>query len=136
VGITLTVHFEDPFWVGLFEREDAEGYAAARVVFGAEPSDREVHVLVLSRCTRLVFTAPDGLQTRRPARLSHKRAQREAARAMERVGTSTRAQEAMRVALEARKTISAQRRRAEAIADAERRRQLRIAKRKKRHRGH
>jgi hypothetical protein len=32
VGIELTVYFEDPFWVGLFERENGDGYAVSRVV--------------------------------------------------------------------------------------------------------
>ncbi len=37
----LTVFFEDPFWVGLYEREDGGSYEVCRVVFGAEPKDKE-----------------------------------------------------------------------------------------------
>ena len=39
----LNVLFDDPFWVGIFEREYEGRYEAARVVFGAEPKDYEVY---------------------------------------------------------------------------------------------
>ena len=29
----LTILFEDPFWIGLYEREDDTGYAVCRIVF-------------------------------------------------------------------------------------------------------
>lgn len=45
----LTVLFDPPFWVGLFEREGAGGYEACRVVFGPEPRDAEVYAYVLDR---------------------------------------------------------------------------------------
>ena len=38
----FTVLFQPPFWVGIGERWTQEGYQAARVVFGAEPSDAQV----------------------------------------------------------------------------------------------
>ena len=39
VSVTLTVLFDEPFWVGLYERETDGRYEVARVVFGAEPKD-------------------------------------------------------------------------------------------------
>ena len=38
----LTVCFEDPFWVGVFERIEDKKLSAAKVTFGAEPKDYEV----------------------------------------------------------------------------------------------
>ena len=35
----FTVYFEDPFWVGVYERSQDGKLEAARVVFGAEPKD-------------------------------------------------------------------------------------------------
>ena len=49
----LTVLFEPPFWVGVFERESGGRYEACRVVFGAEPRDFEVYAYVLDRHHRL-----------------------------------------------------------------------------------
>ena len=45
----LTVLFDPPFWIGLFERERAGRYEACRVVFGAEPRDIEVYACILDR---------------------------------------------------------------------------------------
>ena len=39
----LTVYFEEPFWVGVFERIEDGKLFVAKVTFGAEPKDYEVH---------------------------------------------------------------------------------------------
>ena len=46
----LTVYFEEPFWVGVFERIKDGKLSVAKVTFGAEPKDYEVleYVLILS----------------------------------------------------------------------------------------
>ena len=38
----LTVDFEDPFWVGVFERIENGKLSVAKVTFGTEPKDYEV----------------------------------------------------------------------------------------------
>ena len=40
VSSTLTVYHDGQFWVGLAEHVEDGRYGAARIVFGAEPSDR------------------------------------------------------------------------------------------------
>ena len=42
VNDRLIVYFEDPFWVGIFERISDNKLSAAKVTFGAEPKDIEV----------------------------------------------------------------------------------------------
>src|SRR5271165_1152992 len=54
-AIKATIFFDKRFWVGTFERTDKEGYAVARHIFGAEPSDPEVHEFVLSHYVELKF---------------------------------------------------------------------------------
>ena len=39
---SLTVLFEDPFWIGLFEIIDQKGLRVCKVTFGAEPTEKEV----------------------------------------------------------------------------------------------
>lgn len=133
MGITLTVYFEDPFWVGMFEREDGDGYAVARVVHGTEPSPAQVYE-GLRRYAWLRFTrvgsAPPA--ERRPR--SPKRAQREAARAVER-GPGTRAQQAVQAARELHVEARTADRRERRREDEERRWRDRVARRKERHRG-
>ena len=79
---SFTVLFQPPFWVGIAERWEAEGYSAARVVFGPEPTDAQIY---------------QWLERERPAaeRKNPKRAQREAQAATRDRGVSTRAQEAL-----------------------------------------
>lgn len=55
----FTVLFQPPFWVGIGERWTQEGYQAARVVFGAEPSDAQVYQWVLTSWHSLPFTAAE-----------------------------------------------------------------------------
>ena len=39
---SLTVYFEPPFWVGLYRREDGDGYRVCKTIFGREPRDQEI----------------------------------------------------------------------------------------------
>ena len=43
----LTVYFEDPFWVGVFERIQDGKLSAVKVTFGAEPKDYEIQEFIL-----------------------------------------------------------------------------------------
>ena len=44
----LIVYFEDPFWVGVFERIDESKLSVAKVTFGAEPKDYDVQEFILT----------------------------------------------------------------------------------------
>lgn len=39
---SLTVYYEGPFWVGVFERTEDGKLYVAKVFFGSEPSDKEI----------------------------------------------------------------------------------------------
>ncbi len=41
-SVKLTVYFEDPFWVGVFEKIQGPRYQVARVVFGSEPKSYDI----------------------------------------------------------------------------------------------
>lgn len=131
----LTVLFEPPFWVGVFERESGGRYEACRVVFGAEPRDFEVYAYVLDRYHRLTFSPalPAGRGEDRP--VSPKRLQRQARAQTRQIGVGTKAQQALQLQREQNKAQRRQLSREEREAEAQRRRQLRQAKRKEKHRG-
>ena len=75
----LTVFFEEPFWVGVFEQETDGVIRAARVVFGAQPTDAEVFEFVLRHADRLRYGPPvEGRLSRATA--NPKKRRREAAR--------------------------------------------------------
>ena len=48
----LTVYFDEPFWVGVFERIDGGKLSVCKVTFGAEPKDCEVLEFVLKNYSR------------------------------------------------------------------------------------
>ena len=56
---TLTVFYDGQFWVGVFERIDADGYAVAKKVFGAEPSNAELFNFTVKDYHSLVFSNPE-----------------------------------------------------------------------------
>lgn len=45
----LTVFFEKPFWVGVFERVEGEKLSVSKVTFGAEPKDYEIYAFILEK---------------------------------------------------------------------------------------
>lgn len=51
----FTVLFQPPFWVGIAERWSQDGYQAARVVFGAEPTDAQLYQWLQREWPRLPF---------------------------------------------------------------------------------
>ena len=92
---SFTVLFQPPFWVGVAERWEAEGYSAARVVFGAEPTDAQLYEWLLRAWHRLNFSPAAKGERRVKERKNPKRALREARAATRRQGVSTWAQEAL-----------------------------------------
>lgn len=52
--LKLTVYFEDPFWVGVFERTQNGTLSVCKITFGAEPKDYAVHAYVLRHFTSCV----------------------------------------------------------------------------------
>jgi hypothetical protein len=134
----LTVYFDGQFWIGFFEREDAEGLSIARHVFGPEPALPQIAELVAGRAySRLRFIATKQRDARghQPA-ANPKRRQREAAREAKATAPSTRSQEALKAAIEERKTESAAQSRERKAEAAHERWEQRVAKRKEKKRGH
>ena len=54
-AIKLTILFDDPFWIGVFERSEGKEYEVCKVTFGAEPKDMEVYAFILKNYKRLRF---------------------------------------------------------------------------------
>lgn len=52
----LSVFYDEPFWVGVFERIEDGKLSVAKVTFGAEPKDYEVYDFVLKHYYNLQFS--------------------------------------------------------------------------------
>ena len=132
----LTVLFDPPFWVGVFERESGDRYEACRVVFGAEPRDFEVYAYILDHYDRLDFSPALQTETVAEREINPKRAQRLARQQTQSAGIGTKAQQALRLQREQSKTERRALSREAREAEEARRYRLRQEKRKEKHRGH
>ncbi len=99
----LTVYFENPFWVGVFERIISGKIETCKVVFGAEPKDFEVYNFILKNYYNLRFSKPILVETKVEKRINPKRLQREIRKATQEKGISTKAQLAIKFEQESRK---------------------------------
>lgn len=137
--IKATIFFDKRLWVGTFERIDKEGYAVARHIFGAEPSDPEVHEFVLNHYHELKFGDAKAI-TVQIQRMNPKRVQREVHREMEKIKETTRpstlAQDYMRDEIEKKKQEKKTESRAEKQASKEKQFVIKQEKKKEKHRGH
>ena len=131
----LTVYFQDPFWVGVFEREEGGKLSASKVTFGSEPKAQDVYAFVSKNYYTLKFSAAVTFAVRKTPK-NPKRAQREARRCMESTGTGTRSQQALKLQQEENKQERKDRSRHMKEEEARRRFELRQQKKKEKHRGH
>ena len=132
----LTILFDDPFWIGLYEREDDTEYSVCRIVFGAEPRDQEVYAYLLEHWRTLRFSPPRPGTEHLPPPKSPKRRQREARRMTQAAGIGTKAQQALALQREEGKLARREKSRAEREAEEAERFRQRQKKRREKHRGH
>ena len=132
---SLTVFFEDPFWVGVFERIDDGKLSVSKVTFGAEPKDYEVWEFVLRHYDMLAFSPAVETETRHTAD-SPKRRLRNARKQTERSGIGTKSQQALKMQREVMKTERRQISREQRDAEAQRRFEMKLLKKKEKRRGH
>src|SRR5579885_1941680 len=137
--IKATVKLENSMWVGIFERDDDEGYVVARHIFGAEPTDPELYGFVSEHYYELKFSGPQNHIKLVIKRKKYKRLLRDVRHEMQKMSSmknTTRAQEVLRLALEKNKKIKKAKSRAQKEAEREEKFNLKQLKKKKKTRGH
>lgn len=135
MGLTLTVYFDDPFWVGVFERMEDGKLSVCKVTFGAEPKDYDVWEFILHHFYELVFSPAVETEIRQTAD-NPKRRQRNARKQMERSGIGTKSQQALQMQMEQNKQERKVNSREQRLAKAERQYMLRQQKKREKHKGH
>lgn len=135
VSLVLTVFFEDPFWVGVFEKTENGKLSVSKVVFGAEPKDGELFEYFLKHFKELRFS-PAVATVARKTISNPKRMQREARRQTSTSGIGTRSQQAIKLQQEQNKLVRKTVSREQKEAENERRFELRQLKRNEKHKGH
>ncbi len=131
----LTVYFEGPFWVGVFERMENGRLTATKVTFGGEPRDFEIYEFILRRYGELKFSPAIAAAGKESGPQNPKRVRREARKRLESAGVGTKAQQALKLQREQSKTERKRRTREEKQAEARLRFEQKQQKKKEKHRG-
>ena len=131
----LTVYFEVPFWVGVFERVRDGKLSVAKVTFGTEPKDYEVQEYI-QKCYSALKFSPVVETVVKELKRNPKRMQREAKRQMQETGVGTKAQQALKLQQEQNKQEHKVRRREKKEAEELRMFKLKQQKKREKHKGH
>ena len=133
--VKLTVFFEGPFWVGVFERISGGKLSVCKVTFGAEPKDYEVWDFILKHYEALKFSP--AIETKVKQTADHpKRRQRSIRKQLQTAGVGTRSQQALQMQREEMKTQRKRISKEQRENEKQRRFDLKQQKRKMKHRGH
>ena len=132
---SLTILFENPFWIGLYERTDGDKYEVCKITFGAEPKDYEVYDFLLKNWYKLKFSPPIKADRIEEYKINPKRMQREISSQLENKGIGTKAQQALKLQHEQAKIERKTQSREQKDAEKERQFALRQEKKKEKPRG-
>ena len=131
----LTVYFEEPFWVGIFERIEDGKLSVAKVTFGAEPKEYEVQEYVQKYYFSLKFS-PAVDTVVKDIKRNPKRMQREAKKQMQEIGIGTKSQRALKLQQEQNKQERKLRSQEKKEAEKLRMFELKQQKKREKHKGH
>ena len=132
---SLTILFENPFWIGLYERIDGDRYKVCKITFGAEPKDYEIYEFLLKNWHRLKFSPPIKMAEMEETKINPKRMQREINSQLENRGIGTKAQQALKLQHEQGEIERKVQSREQREAEKERQYAIRQEKKKAKHRG-
>lgn len=132
----LTVFFEDPFWLGIYEREDCGKYEASRIIFGTEPKDYEVYAFLLKNHSGFRFSPSMEVKKQAEKQVNTKRLKRMINEQLNERGFSSKAKQALKLQQEQNKTERKIHSRIQKEEEEKRQFLLHQQKRKNKHRGH
>lgn len=130
----LTVYFEEPLWVGVFERIEDGKLSVAKFAFGAEPKDYEVYEFVLKHYYNLEFS-PTVEAVVKSGSKNPKKVQREIIKQMSNMGIGTKSQQALKLQQDQYKVDRKAKSKEKKEAEAKYHFELKQQKRKEKHRG-
>ena len=135
IRCNLTVYFEAPFWIGVFERIENDKLSVCKVTFGAEPKDYEVWEFVLKNYNDLKFCLDMKIDSKQVAD-NPKRRQRRAKKQLQTMGIGTKSQQALKMQHEKMKSERKKKSREQRDIEKQRLFDLKQQKRKEKHKGH
>ena len=130
----LMVYFDEPFWVGVFERIEDGKLSVAKVTFGAEPKDYEVYEFILKYYSSLQFSPAVATVVKANIR-NPKRMQRDVTKQLRNTRIGTKSQQALKLQQEQNKQERKVKSREHKLVEAKRMFELKQQKKKEKHRG-
>lgn len=100
----LTVCFDGQFWIGIFEIQSENKLSVCRYVFGAEPKDSDIYDLILNKWKELKFSPTVAVEKILRTSRNPKVRQRKIKTILKRQDIGTKAQQAIKLQTEQRKT--------------------------------
>ena len=97
ISAKLTILFEDPFWIGLYERIYKNKLEVCKITFGKEPTDGEVYEFMLKNWKKLRFSPPVKGVKPVKEKINPKRMQREINKAQKNTEIGTKSQQALKL---------------------------------------
>lgn len=136
-SVSLTVLFNEPFWIGIFEVQEEKVYKTCKVTFGTEPKEFDVFDLILKNYFKLNFTKREELdKSNSMQKINPKRLQRIIKKQTQNKGIGTKAQLALQEQFSANKIESKKRNKERKEAEELRKYELRKIKQREKHKGH
>lgn len=135
VKAQLSVFFEDPFWIGIYERLENDQIEVCKITFGSEPKDYEVYGFLGANWKNFRFSPPVQGGELEDRRINPKRMQREISRHLQAPGVGTKAQQALKAMHEENKAERKTQAKLKKEAEKDRQFELRQQKRKEKHKG-
>ena len=132
----LTVFFDDPFWVGVYERVSEGELEVCKITFGTEPKDCEIYEFILCNFNKFVFSPPVKAEEKRETQISPKRMQREINKQLDAQGIGTKSQQALKLQQEQAKTARKEKSKLKTEEEKQLKYILHQQKQKEKHRGH
>lgn len=135
----LTVLFDDPFWIGLFECECENEYSVCKIIFGSEPKDCEVYEFILKKWNKIYMYRVDQVGSGVSPASKHinpKRMQRIIKKQIANNSMGTKAQQTLKLQRDQNKSERRIYSREKLEEEKNRKFNLKQQKRKQKHRGH
>jgi hypothetical protein len=137
MSFSLRVFFEDPFWVGLFTISEGASAKYCRVVFGGEPSEIEIYDFFQRNYYDLKFSESMPAAPEEHLDINPKRKHREVAKNLYERSSEKKSYEIIKQSmLNGQKACQKIAREQQKMERDAHKMQVKLAKRKEKHRGH
>lgn len=96
ISVKLTVYFENPYWVGIFERIIDGKLSVCKVTFGAEPKDNQILEFIFHNYNKLIYSSEFICESYFNEKINPKRILRNVKKQCRNIGVGTKSQQVLK----------------------------------------